>query len=182
LEVQNGKFISTCRTTIKVKARSCLESQNLEGYRHFESFGLHTAVTRSVQFDCWVVTEACLHCFLNYQMYRHKFASNPRNLLTFTNASQSLEVKIFESIVTMLQAGRPGFESRQEHGLPLPSPPPPDWLWYRRLYRGKATGTRSRRDSPPSRADVTDVWSYTSAPLYNFMAWCLITSYNNNVI
>jgi hypothetical protein len=29
--------------------------------------------------------------------------------------------------------------------------------------------------SPPSRAEVKNEWSYTSAPSYVFTAWCLVT-------
>jgi hypothetical protein len=33
--------------------------------------------------------------------------------------------------------------------------------------------------SPPSTAEVKDVWSYTSTPQYVFMAWCLVKHWDN---
>jgi hypothetical protein len=33
--------------------------------------------------------------------------------------------------------------------------------------------------SPPSSAEVKNVWSYTSTPQYVFMAWCLVKHRDN---
>jgi hypothetical protein len=38
---------------------------------------------------------------------------------------------------------------------------------------------READNSPPSSAEVKNVWSYTSTPQYAFMAWCLVKQRNN---
>jgi hypothetical protein len=42
---------------------------------------------------------------------------------------------------------------------------------------GRATG--SRNFSPLPRVKIKNAWSYTSAPAYVFMAWCLIKHGDN---
>jgi hypothetical protein len=36
--------------------------------------------------------------------------------------------------------------------------------------------------SPPSSAEVKNAWSYTSAPLYVFMAWYLVTHRDRSIV
>jgi hypothetical protein len=38
---------------------------------------------------------------------------------------------------------------------------------------------READHSPPSSAEVKNAWSYTSTPLYVFMAWCLVKHRDN---
>jgi hypothetical protein len=44
--------------------------------------------------------------------------------------------------------------------------------------RGSFPGGKSDH-SPPSSAEVQNVWSYTSTPQYIFMAWCLVKHRDN---
>jgi hypothetical protein len=74
------------------------------------------------------------------------------------------------SVVTRLQAGRPGFNFRKGQRF-FSSLPHPDLLWgppslpsngYRGFFPlGKAAG-READHSPPSSAEVKNAWSYTS--------------------
>jgi hypothetical protein len=48
-----------------------------------------------------------------------------------------------------------------------------------RMALGVKQPGRETDHSPPSSAEVKNVWSYTSAPQYTFMAWCLVKHRDN---
>jgi hypothetical protein len=86
--------------------------------------------------------------------------------------------------VTRLRVGRPEFDSRWELGFSLhyrvqtgsgaQAGSYPNG--YRRLLTlGLKRPGREAYHSPPSSAEVTNAWSYTSTVPYVFMAWCLVT-------
>jgi hypothetical protein len=87
----------------------------------------------------------------------------------------------------------PGYKSRQDIRFSSspkptrqslgPNQPPAQWV-LEILPRGRAAGLEVE-DSPPSSVDVKNKWSYTSTPLYAFMAWegtLFFYNNNNNVI
>jgi hypothetical protein len=55
-----------------------------------------------------------------------------------------------------------------------PTHPPIQWVPFRAVSLGVKRPGREADHSPPSSAEVKDVWSYTSTPLYAFMAWCSV--------
>jgi hypothetical protein len=58
-----------------------------------------------------------------------------------------------------------------------PTQPPIQWI-----PGIPSLGPRREADhSPPSSAEVKNVWSYTSTPHYVFMAWCLVKHFNLNL-
>jgi hypothetical protein len=86
--------------------------------------------------------------------------------------------------MTKLRAGRPGFDSQQGQWRDFFSPRrrvrTDSWGSLGLLssgYRGKGISLGVKRpgrdadNSPLSSAEVKNVWSYTSTPLYVFMAW-----------
>jgi len=83
---------------------------------------------------------------------------------------------------TRLRAGRLGFDSWQEQEIFLFVPAsgqslgsiqlPIQWVPGALSSGVKRPGLEAH-NSPPSSVDVKKVWSYTSIPLYVFMAWCL---------
>jgi hypothetical protein len=85
-------------------------------------------------------------------------------------------------IATRLRAGRPGFDSQQDLEIFLfptvsrtalgPTQPPVPWV-PGALSLGVKRPGREANHSPPSSAEVKNVWTYTSTPPYAFMAWCL---------
>jgi hypothetical protein len=77
------------------------------------------------------------------------------------------------------------FESRQGLGIFLfttasrpalgPIQPPIQWVPGADSHGVKRPG-REAHHSPPSSAEIKNVWSYTSTPQYTFMAWCSVKS------
>jgi len=79
------------------------------------------------------------------------------------------------SILTRLRVGQPGFDSWQ--GIISLTTEPHHPLIHRLLrvvFLGVNWMRREADYSPPSSAKVMNAWSYTSSPLYVFMAWYLI--------
>jgi len=62
-------------------------------------------------------------------------------------------------------------------------PPPPHRLWATpNLLSSGYRVKRPRREpdqSPPSRAEVKNAWSYSCTPPYVFMTWCLVKPRDN---
>jgi hypothetical protein len=54
-----------------------------------------------------------------------------------------------------------------------PTQPPIQWV-PGALSLGVKRQGRESDHSPPSSADVKNVWSYTSTPQHAFMAWCSV--------
>jgi hypothetical protein len=87
-----------------------------------------------------------------------------------------------------LEIGFLGFDSRR--GLEIflfstasrtalgPTQPPLQWV-AGALSLGVKRPGRETDHSPPSTAEVKNAWSYTSAPQYVFMAWCLVKHRGN---
>jgi hypothetical protein len=85
-------------------------------------------------------------------------------------------------------AGVLGFDSRRGLGIFLfttvsrtalvPTQPPIQWVPVALSLGVKRPG-RADDNSPPSSAEVKNAWSYTSTPLYVFMAWCLVKHRDN---
>jgi len=73
-----------------------------------------------------------------------------------------------------------GFEFRQGLGIFLfataSGSDHPSIQWYQGLFLFWAVKRQERESdhSPPSSAGIKNVWSYTSAPQCNFMAWYLV--------
>jgi hypothetical protein len=59
-----------------------------------------------------------------------------------------------------------------------PTQPPIQWVPGALSLRLKRPG-READHSPPSSAEVKNVWSYTSTPQYVFIAWCLVKHRDN---
>jgi hypothetical protein len=59
-----------------------------------------------------------------------------------------------------------------------PTQPPIQWVPGALSVKVKRPG-READHSPPSSAEVTNAWSYTSTPEYVFIAWCLIKRRDN---
>jgi hypothetical protein len=59
-----------------------------------------------------------------------------------------------------------------------PNQPPIQWV-LGALSLGVKRPGREADHSPPSSAEVKNVWSYTSIPEYVFMAWCLVKHRDN---
>jgi len=97
------------------------------------------------------------------------------------NSSSSM---LLSHIVTRLQAGRPGFDSRQGQGL-----------FYRRHHCSHTDSGTHPASYPtdtgdispgakrlgyeadhltPYSAEVNNAWTYISTPPYVFMGWCLV--------
>jgi hypothetical protein len=51
---------------------------------------------------------------------------------------------------------------------------PPIWWVPEALYLGVKRSRRKSDYSPPSSAEVKNMWSYTSTSQYAFMAWCTV--------
>jgi len=89
----------------------------------------------------------------------------------------------------MLPVGRSGFNF--ELGLRfLSSLQQSDWLWDLLASYPKVNGDsfpevkwlgHEADQSPPSNAEIKDLWSYTSTLPYFFMVWCL-TKYRDTII
>jgi hypothetical protein len=89
------------------------------------------------------------------------------------------------SLETRLRTGWPGFNSRQGQSwyfflfatASIPTvgltQSPIQWV-LENLSRRVKRPRREADHSPPSSAEVTNAWSYTSAPQYVFTAWCLV--------
>jgi len=58
-----------------------------------------------------------------------------------------------------------------------PTQPPLQWV-QRVLTAGVKRPGRAASHSPPSSAEVKNLWSYTSTPPYAFTAWCLFKHRN----
>jgi len=66
--------------------------------------------------------------------------------------------------------------------------PPIQWVPGSLFLGVKRPGSEAHH-SPPSGAEVKNAWSYTSTPLYAFLAWCLVKhrdnfnfTYHSNII
>jgi hypothetical protein len=59
-----------------------------------------------------------------------------------------------------------------------PTQPPIQWV-PRALSLGVKRPGHESDHSPPSSAEVKNVWSYTSTPQYTFMAWCFVQHRDN---
>jgi len=91
-------------------------------------------------------------------------------------------------IVTVVWAGQLGFDSWQGLGIFLfattsrPSLgltlPPIPWVLGVISLEVKHLGCKADH-SPPSSAEVKNVWSYTFAPQYILMVWCLVRHRDN---
>jgi hypothetical protein len=87
-------------------------------------------------------------------------------------------------MATILRAGRPGFDSRQEQfSLRYriqtgPEAYPASYPMGTGRGGGLSLGVKWRGiesdNSPLSNAEVKNSWSYNSTPPYVFMAWCLV--------
>jgi hypothetical protein len=81
-----------------------------------------------------------------------------------------------------------GFDSRRGLGILLftttsrtdlrPTQPPIQWV-PEALSLGVKRPEREADNSAPSSAEVKSAYSYTSTPLYVFMAWCLVRHRDN---
>jgi hypothetical protein len=64
-------------------------------------------------------------------------------------------------------------------GTPLgPTQPPTQWV-LKAVSLGIKRPAREVDHLPPSSAEVTNAWNYTSTPQYAFMAWCFLKQRDN---
>jgi hypothetical protein len=111
--------------------------------------------------------------------------------MDFCKEFNSFRAAIAQSVwrwATDWTVGVLGFDSRRGLGIFLfttvpttamePTQLPVQWV-PGALSRGVKRPGREADHSPPSSAEVNNVWSYTSTPQYVFMAWCLIKHREN---
>jgi hypothetical protein len=128
------------------------------------------------------------HEFSTFGCPLHAWYLSPSNIIRSLGGGKKKLLKFYRSTrrnrgssvntVTRLWAGQLGFKSQQGQEIScrpdLGSTQPPIRWVSGALSLGVKRPRREADHSPPSNAEVKNMWSYTSSPLYIFMAWYLV--------